>query len=77
MGFDLTKIKNFDDVWENIDELTEDDLAKLREMGVYEPVNVEDPDIDDYVTDDNLDRNIRNEPIPSGWDFKPIPSDED
>ncbi len=40
MAFDLSKIKNFDDVWENIEHLTDEDLAKLREMGVYEPVSV-------------------------------------
>lgn len=30
MAFDLSKIKNFDDVLENIEHLTDEDLAKLR-----------------------------------------------
>ncbi len=55
MAFDLSKIKNFDNVWENIEHLTDEDLKKLREMGVYEPVSVEDPDIDELITDEDIE----------------------
>lgn len=55
MAFDLSKIKNFDNVWENIEHLTDEDLKKLREMGVYEPVTVEDPDIDELITDEDIE----------------------
>jgi len=65
MAFDLSKIKNFDNVWENIEHLTDEDLKKLREMGVYEPVSVEDPDIDELITDEDVANDYKNLP---DWD---------
>lgn len=60
---DLSLIKNFDDVIDNIEHLTDEDLAKLREMGVYEPVSVEDPDIDKYITDEDIESGFEDEPM--------------
>lgn len=60
---DLSLIKNFDDVIDNIEHLTDEDLAKLREMGVYEPVSVEDPDIDKYITDEDIESDFEDEPM--------------
>ena len=68
MAFDLSKIKNLDDVLDNIEHLTDEDLKKLREMGVYEPVSVEDPDIDELITDEDIESDFENEPMPMGWD---------
>ena len=61
MEVDLSKIKNFDDVLDNLPFLSDDDLKKLREMGVYEPLNVEDPDIDKIITDEDI-ANFKNLP---------------
>ena len=60
---DLSLIKNFDDVIDNIEHLTDEDLAKLRERGVYEPVSVEDPDIDKYITDEDIESDFEDEPM--------------
>lgn len=60
---DLSLIKNFDDVLEYLEYLTDEDLAKLREMGVYEPVSVEDPDIDKYITDEDIESDFEDEPM--------------
>ena len=57
---DLSLIKNFDDVIDNIEHLTDEDLAKLREMGVYELVSVEDPDIDELITDEDIESDFEN-----------------
>ncbi|MBO7566738.1 MAG: hypothetical protein J6T60_06545 [Bacteroidales bacterium] len=59
----LSLIKNFDDVIDNIEHLIDEDLAKLREMGVYEPVSVEDPDIDKYITDEDIELDFEDEPM--------------
>ena len=65
---DLSLIKNIDDVIDNIEHLTDEDLAKLREMGVYEPVSVEYPDIDELITDEDIESDFENEPMPMGWE---------
>ena len=68
MGFDLTKIKNFDDVLDNLPCLTDKDLKKLIEMGVYKPVSVEDPDINEIITDEDIESDFEDEPMPPGWE---------
>ncbi|MBQ3617562.1 MAG: hypothetical protein II939_05320 [Bacteroidales bacterium] len=65
MAFDLSKIKNLDDVLDNILDLTDEDLKKLRDMGVYEPVDQEDPDIDKIITDEDIANGGKNLP---DWD---------
>lgn len=62
MAFDLSQIKNLDDVLDNILDLTDEDLKKLRDMGVYEPVDQEDPDIDKIITDEDIANGGKNLP---------------
>lgn len=57
MAFDLSKIKNFDDVLDNLPFLSQNDLKELRERGVYKPLNVEDPDIDNIISDEDVANN--------------------
>ncbi|MBP5503357.1 MAG: hypothetical protein J6Y24_11280 [Bacteroidales bacterium] len=64
---DLSLINNIDDVLEHLEDLTDDDLVKLREMGVYEPLSVEDPDIDEIITDKDIESDLGNIPMPEGW----------
>ena len=65
MAFDLSQIKNLDDVLDNLPFLSQDDLKKLRKMGVYEPLNVDDPDIDNIISDEDVANNYKNLPV---WD---------
>lgn len=62
MAFDLSQIKNLDNVLDNILDLTDEDLKKLRDMGVYEPVDQEDPDIDKIITDEDIANGGKNLP---------------